>query len=134
VEALVNGSGRLDTSGLSKRELAVLRLLTDGASNAGIAGELGVSVNTVRTHVRGVLAKLGASSRREAVRIAGERRLLDDPARRLLAEVRPLLVDVPRCRRHDPAQPGWATGRRKAGARRFAGQASVLLGMGGRRG
>lgn len=48
---------------LSDRERTVLRLLSAGASNKAIARELGLSVNTVKTHVRNVYAKLGVRSR-----------------------------------------------------------------------
>ena len=52
---------------LTDRESAVLRLLAEGRSNAAIAKELIISVNTVRNHVQGVLTKLGAHSKLEAV-------------------------------------------------------------------
>ena len=61
---------------LSDRELAVLRCLPTMMSNAEIAAELYVSVNTVKTHLRHIYAKLGASNRREAVRRARELQLL----------------------------------------------------------
>ena len=49
------------------RELQVLQLLADGLSNRQIAGRLTVSEETVKTHVRSLLAKLRASSRTHAV-------------------------------------------------------------------
>ncbi|MHB1783166.1 MAG: response regulator transcription factor, partial [Acidimicrobiales bacterium] len=52
---------------LTDRELTVLRLLEQGSSNAVIASELVISVNTVRNHVQSVLSKLGAHSKLEAV-------------------------------------------------------------------
>ena len=52
---------------LTDRELTVLRLLEQGSSNAVIASELVISVNTVRNHVQSVLTKLGAHSKLEAV-------------------------------------------------------------------
>jgi LuxR family maltose regulon positive regulatory protein len=55
---------------LTAREVEVLRLLADGASNAGISGTLGISVHTVKRHVANVLQKLGAASRSEAGAIA----------------------------------------------------------------
>ncbi len=61
---------------LSERELAVLRCLPTMMSNAEIAAELYVSVNTVKTHLRHIYAKLDATNRREAVRRARELQLL----------------------------------------------------------
>jgi DNA-binding NarL/FixJ family response regulator len=58
----------LGGSALSDRELEVLSLLADGATNARIAEELDISVNTVRTHVQGVLRKRGVTRRSQAVR------------------------------------------------------------------
>ena len=52
---------------LSDRERDVLRLLPTLLPNTEIAGELFVSVNTVKTHVKSIYRKLDVSSRREAV-------------------------------------------------------------------
>jgi DNA-binding NarL/FixJ family response regulator len=48
----------------------VLRAISNGRTNAEIAGELFLSVNTVRNHVQSVLTKLGAHSKLEAAAIA----------------------------------------------------------------
>jgi LuxR family maltose regulon positive regulatory protein len=61
---------------LSERELDVLRLLESDLGGPDIARELSVSVNTVRTHTRHIYAKLGVSTRREAVREAARLGLL----------------------------------------------------------
>ena len=61
---------------LSGREVEVLRLLADGASNRTVAERLVVSENTVKTHVRHLLTKLGAGSRGEAVALARRHHLL----------------------------------------------------------
>lgn len=53
---------------LTNREWDVLRLLEEGRSTAEIAELLGVSAVTVRTHVAGVVAKLGVPDRKTAVR------------------------------------------------------------------
>jgi LuxR family transcriptional regulator, maltose regulon positive regulatory protein len=61
---------------LSESELAVLRLLPTELSNREIGEELYVSVNTVKTHVRSIYAKLRAGSREQAVGRAREIGLL----------------------------------------------------------
>lgn len=55
---------------LSPRERHVLDLLAQGRSNKEIARELGVSANTVKTHLANLYAKLGARRRTEAVAAA----------------------------------------------------------------
>lgn len=57
---------------LSERELAVLTLLPSLLSAREIADELTVSVNTVKSHIRSIYAKLGVSTRRDAIRRAHE--------------------------------------------------------------
>jgi LuxR family maltose regulon positive regulatory protein len=57
---------------LSERELDVLRLLGSDLDGPDIARELSVSLNTMRTHTKNIYAKLGVTSRREAVRQAHE--------------------------------------------------------------
>jgi LuxR family transcriptional regulator, maltose regulon positive regulatory protein len=52
---------------LSEREQAILRYLPTMMSNQEIAGELFVSVNTVKTHLKAIYRKLDVSGRREAV-------------------------------------------------------------------
>ena len=52
---------------LSRSERRVLRYLPTNLSAPEIARELSVSVNTVRTHMRHLFAKLGAHSRTDAV-------------------------------------------------------------------
>jgi LuxR family maltose regulon positive regulatory protein len=61
---------------LSPRELDVLRLLASDLDGPGIARELTVSLNTVRTHTKNIYAKLGVGNRRAAVRRAAELNLL----------------------------------------------------------
>jgi DNA-binding NarL/FixJ family response regulator len=64
------------SEGLSERELEVLRLLPSGSSNKAIAVQLGLSENTVKTHLSHIFAKLGVQSRAEAVSAAVQRGLL----------------------------------------------------------
>jgi DNA-binding NarL/FixJ family response regulator len=54
-------------AGLTEREREVLRLMAGGLSNVEIAGELYLGIQTVKTHVGNVLAKLGARDRTQAV-------------------------------------------------------------------
>jgi two-component system response regulator NreC len=63
---------------LSERELAVLRLVALGYTNADIAAELYVSVRTVESHRAHVQQKLGIKARAELVRYAREHALLDE--------------------------------------------------------
>ncbi len=55
---------------LTARQRGVLQRLREGKSNRVIAQELGISENTAKVHVRGILRALGASNRAEAVRKA----------------------------------------------------------------
>src|SRR3954466_14327614 len=61
---------------LTVRELEILRHLSSLADNRDIAGELGVSTNTVKTHLRSIYRKLDAGDRRDAVSRARDLRLL----------------------------------------------------------
>jgi LuxR family maltose regulon positive regulatory protein len=61
---------------LSERELDVLRLLADGASNREIAQTLVVSLGTVKKHLNNIFLKLDAHSRTEAIATARRENLL----------------------------------------------------------
>ena len=52
---------------LTERELQVLALLAEGASNKSIARALGITPHTAKFHVASIVAKLGATGRTEAV-------------------------------------------------------------------
>jgi DNA-binding NarL/FixJ family response regulator len=89
VRTLVAGAGRghdgredLAGSGLTARELEVLRLLADGMTDREIAASLTISTRTVETHVGSILHKLGARNRAEAARryVEGARLPIDAPA------------------------------------------------------
>jgi DNA-binding NarL/FixJ family response regulator len=63
-------------AGLTPRERDVLRLLADGHSNETIGRELFISPDTARTQLGAAMAKLGASTRTQAVAIALRRSLI----------------------------------------------------------
>jgi DNA-binding CsgD family transcriptional regulator len=58
---------------LTPRELDVLALLAEGASNKTIAKQLGISVHTAKFHVASLLEKLDATGRTDAVAHAARR-------------------------------------------------------------
>lgn len=62
---------------LSRRELQVLELVASGRTDKEIAHELCISLHTVKTHVRNILAKLHAINRSHAARLATQRGLID---------------------------------------------------------
>ena len=53
-------------SPLSQREADVLRLVIDGASNQEIADKLGLSIETIKTHMRHIMEKLAVADRTQA--------------------------------------------------------------------
>src|SRR5204862_6996355 len=76
-------AGRQPTSGeaivntvLSNREREILALLADGLVNKQIAARLGISTNTVKTHLELLFDKLGVTTRAEAVATGVKRGLL----------------------------------------------------------
>jgi DNA-binding NarL/FixJ family response regulator len=62
---------------LTPREVDVLRLVAGGNANKEIAAELALTEETVKSHVRNILAKLGANDRTHAVTIALKRGIID---------------------------------------------------------
>jgi putative nucleotidyltransferase with HDIG domain len=68
-----NRPRQIDPCPMSAREVEVLRRLAKGMVYKQIAGELGLSTSTVRTHLHNVYGKLGAMDRAQAVLIATER-------------------------------------------------------------
>ena len=79
-EALVRAATQPPAPGfdLTARERDVLELMVKGLSNVDIAGRLVVSQSTIKTHVSSILAKLGVTSRTEAVALAVQHHLVND--------------------------------------------------------
>lgn len=73
----VEGVGRTARTELSRREVEVLRFVTRAYTNAEIAVGLGVSLDTVKSHVRSILSKLRVHSKREALQRARELGMLE---------------------------------------------------------
>ncbi|MBN1665560.1 MAG: response regulator transcription factor [Anaerolineales bacterium] len=63
---------------LTARERSILTRLAHGMTTQEIASDLDISTNTVKTHVRNLLSKLGAANRAEAVSIAMRRGLIEN--------------------------------------------------------
>jgi DNA-binding NarL/FixJ family response regulator len=79
------GSGTFAIEGselLTRREAEVLEQLQDGATNAQIAHQLSIGIETVRTHARNIYRKLGITSRRELPRLARQEPVVVDAERR----------------------------------------------------
>jgi len=62
---------------LSARELEVLKLIEAGYSNQAIAAKLVISIPTVKRHISNIYAKLGATSRTQAVSLGRDLRLFE---------------------------------------------------------
>ncbi|MBI2325339.1 MAG: helix-turn-helix transcriptional regulator [Chloroflexi bacterium] len=67
VTSAAGSDGRAGPATLSTREREVLGLMAEGLSNAAIGRRLGISITTVRSHVKAVLEKLECHSRLQAV-------------------------------------------------------------------
>jgi two-component system NarL family response regulator len=63
---------------MTRREADVMGLLMKGFSNKLIARELGIAVGTAKAHVKAILAKLGVTTRLQAVALATRRGLVAD--------------------------------------------------------
>ena len=72
----VRDERRLESLGITPRELEILELSAQGLSNREIAARAGVSENTVKTHLSRVFDKLGARRRTQAVQLGKELRLI----------------------------------------------------------
>ena len=76
VRDFVRDQEKLESLGITPRELETLELIAAGLSNNEIAERLHVSENTVKTHSSRVFAKLGARRRTQAVQLGKELRLI----------------------------------------------------------
>lgn len=65
-----------DDNGLTEREQQVLVQASNGATDKEIAAALNISLNTVKTHIRNILAKLHVRTRREAAKAAKAKGIL----------------------------------------------------------
>ena len=72
----VRDQGKLESLGITPRELEILELIAEGLSNREIAERVHVSENTVKTHLSRVFDKLGAQRRTQAVQLGKELRLI----------------------------------------------------------
>jgi DNA-binding NarL/FixJ family response regulator len=75
MSALTQSRGGTDV--LTAREREILQLLADGMSNVDVAGQLFISQETVKSHVRHILTKLEADTRTQAVAIALRDAMID---------------------------------------------------------
>ena len=62
---------------LTSREIDVLRLIATGNANKGIAAQLSISEETVKSHITNIMAKLGANDRTHAVTIGLKRGIIE---------------------------------------------------------
>jgi NarL family two-component system response regulator LiaR len=74
--SFVRDEQKLETLGITPRELEILELIAQGLSNKEIAARVFVSENTVKTHSSRVFDKLGARRRTQAVQLGKELRLI----------------------------------------------------------
>ena len=72
----VRDQARLESLGITPRELEILELIAAGLSNREIAERVHVSENTVKTHSSRVFDKLGARRRTQAVQLGKDLRLI----------------------------------------------------------
>ena len=76
-EVALELSVRITDEPLSPREIEVIGQVASGGDNKQVALRLGVSEETVKTHMKSILAKLGANDRLQAVVISVRRGIID---------------------------------------------------------
>jgi DNA-binding NarL/FixJ family response regulator len=69
-------AGHLTDEPLTRREIEVLTVVATGARNKEIAATLGISEDTVKMHIKSIIAKLGAEDRTGAVTMAIKRGII----------------------------------------------------------
>lgn len=74
--SFVRDQAKVESLGITPRELEVLELIAEGLSNKEIAARVFVSENTIKTHSSRVFDKLGAQRRTQAVQLGRELRLI----------------------------------------------------------
>lgn len=72
----VRDAGKVESLGITPRELEILELIAQGLSNKEIGDRVFVSENTVKTHSSRVFDKLGAKRRTQAVQLGKDLRLI----------------------------------------------------------
>jgi DNA-binding CsgD family transcriptional regulator len=117
----VPGSRRVQGAPLSVREREILGLLAGGDSGAQIAQALVLSPETVRTHIRNAMSKLGASSRAQAVALAFQRNEIGGQP------TAPGDAPAPRAGSGQAPAPANSSGRARARANLAAGKADATL-------
>jgi DNA-binding NarL/FixJ family response regulator len=75
-EVAADIANHVDSDVLSHREIDVLTAIATGKSNKTVASTLGIGEETVKMHVKAILAKLGANDRTHAVTLALKRGII----------------------------------------------------------
>jgi DNA-binding CsgD family transcriptional regulator len=114
-ETTTTQAGGRHRTPLTRREREVLGLLAGGMSGAQIAAELFLSPETVRTHIRNAMGKLGASTRSQAVALALQRDEITGESEAPPAPRRPRGGGVNNALRDAPAEIDRALGGMLAG-------------------
>ena len=108
-------------SGLTDRELEVLKLVTAGLRNREIGTELGITENTVKFHLKNIVGKLHAQNRADLAARAVREGLVPEEPRDFVSYERPHRASPPRHRSAKTArprrQPGMAPARSLASER-----------------
>ena len=77
VEIAAEIAEHVTDDGLTPREVDVLRLVARGNANKAVAAQLSLTEETVKSHMRNILAKLGANDRTHAVAIGLKRGIIE---------------------------------------------------------